>query len=117
MLEHPAFLQGIFSARGKGLTDPVPLSPRAIYRAPADKRVQTIYVRVGNASSELVTLLLTRQGALMRYFPVGAKGAIHVALAVQEDISPETTLEVLLAAPDGLEVSVVLDVGFMEVSS
>jgi hypothetical protein len=117
MLEKPVFLQGVFSAKGTGLTDPVSFTPRAVYRVSPDRRSQTIYFRVGNASSELVSLLLTRQGAVMRYFPVGAKDAIHVALAVQEDISPETTLEVLLAAPDGLDVSVVLDVGFMEISS
>jgi len=116
MLEKPVFLQGIFSATGKGLTESVPFTPRAMYRVSPDKRAQTIYVRLGNASSELVSVILTRQGAVMRYFPVGAKAAIHVALAVQEDISPETTLEVLLAAPDGLAVSIVLDIGFIEVS-
>jgi len=116
MLEKPVFLQGIFSATGKGFTDPVPFTPRAVYRVSPDRRSQTIYFRIGNASSELVSLVLTRQGAVMRYFPVGAKNAIHVALAVQEDISPDTAIEVLLAAPDGLDVSIVLDVGFMEVS-
>lgn len=52
----------------------------------------------------------------MRYFPVGAKSSIHVALAVIEDLSPGTTVEVLIAAPQGLKSSVVLDVGFMEIT-
>jgi hypothetical protein len=117
MLERPAFLQGLFSTRGKGATVPVALTPRATYRVPSDKRAQTVYFRAGNASSELITLVLMREGEVMRYFPIGARNAMHVALAVQEDLSPETTLEVLLAAPDGLVVPVVLDVGFMELSS
>ena len=34
----------------------------------------------------MIYLVLTRGGRPMRYFPVGAKGAIHVPLAVVEDI-------------------------------
>jgi hypothetical protein len=107
----------MFAGSGQGTAMPVPLTPRATYRVPTDKRAQTVYFRAGNASSELITLVLTRKGEVMRYFPIGAKSGMHVALAVLEDISPETTLEVLLAAPEGLMVPVVLDVGFMELSS
>ena len=32
-------------------------------------------------------------------FPVGARGAVHVPLAVVEDIFPETVLELHVAAP------------------
>jgi hypothetical protein len=63
----------------------------------------------------LISLVLTRRGEPMRYFPVGGKQALHVPLAVLEDVSPDTELEVLVAAPAALPVSVVLDVGFMEV--
>jgi hypothetical protein len=52
----------------------------------------------------------------MRYFPVGAKGAIHVPLAVLEDISPGSKVEILLAAPEGLKSTVLLDVGFVEIA-
>ena len=83
---------------------------------PADKRAQTIYFRAGNAAPELIALVLTRGGEPMRYFPVGARTRSHVALAVLEDLPPETELEVLVAAPSGVAVSVVLDIGFMEVS-
>jgi hypothetical protein len=107
----------MFTGSGQGMTVPVPLAPRATYRVPTDRRAQTVYFRAGNASSELITLVLTREREVMRYFPIGARSGTHVALAVQEDISPETTLEVLLAAPEGLMVPVVLDVGFMELSS
>jgi hypothetical protein len=50
----------------------------------------------------------------MRYFPLGAKGAIHVPLAVVEDLHPESSLEVLLAAPAGVSGTVVIDIGLME---
>ena len=52
----------------------------------------------------------------MRYFPVGAKGAIHVPLAVVEDLAPESRIEVLVAAPAGLASSVLVDAGFMEIA-
>jgi len=116
MLEKPSFLQGVFTATGQGLGAPTPLTPPARYSVPADKRAQTIYFRAGNAAPELIALVLTRGGEPMRYFPVGAKDAMHVALAVLEDLPPETELEVLVAAPSGVAVSVVLDIGFMEVS-
>jgi hypothetical protein len=116
MLERPAFIQGLFTSTGQGLDVPTPLTPRARYCVPADKRAQTIYFRAGNAAPELIALVLTRRGDPMRYFPVGARDAVHVALAVLEDISPATEIEVLVAAPAGLDVSVVLDIGFMEVS-
>jgi hypothetical protein len=99
MLERPAFLQGMYCTNGRGTAVPVPLAPRATYRVPSDRRAQTVYFRAGNASSELITLVLVREGAVMRYFPIGARSAMHVSLAVNEDISPDTTLEVLLAAP------------------
>jgi hypothetical protein len=116
MTEKPAFVQGFFSAIGKGFDRPAPLTPPAVYRVPGDRRAQTIYLRAGNAAAELVTFVLTRRGDPMRYFPVGAQQAMHVPLAVLEDLSPDTEVEVLVAAPAGISVSVVLDIGFMEVS-
>ena len=115
MLEKPAFIQGLYSFQGGGLANPVALSPAAVYKVPFDKRSQMIYLRAGNASPELIYLILVRGGVPMRYFPIGAKGAIHVPLAVVEDLSPETQLEVLAAGPKGSGNSVVLDIGFMEI--
>ena len=116
MLEKPAFIQGVFAFTGQGLDTALPLTPRAIYRVPRDKRAQTIYFRAGNAAPELVAFMLTRQGQTMRMFPVGARSGTHVPLAVLEDLSPESEIEIVAAAPPGLAVTVVLDVGFMEVS-
>jgi hypothetical protein len=116
MLEKPAFIQGLFTWEGHGLGSPAAFDPPVTYNVPADKRAQTIYFRAGNASSEMIYLVLTAGGGPMRYFPVGAKGAIHVPLAVVEDISPGTKVEILVAAPERLKSSVLLDIGFMEIA-
>ncbi len=116
MLEKPAFLQGLFSYEGRGLENPTGFQLPVTYLVPPDKRSQTIYFRAGNPSSEMIYLVLTRRGKPMRYFPVGAKGAIHVPLAVLEDIPAGSPLEVLVAAPDGLKSSALLDIGFMEIA-
>ena len=114
MLEKPAFIQGVFSFEGRGLASPVPFPTPAKYSVPPDKRSQTIYFRAGNSSDEMVYLVLMCNGQVRRYFPVGAKNAIHVPLAVLEDLQPGSAIEVLAAAPQGARVSIVLDAGFME---
>jgi hypothetical protein len=116
MTETPAFIQGFFAYQGHGLDRPTPFAPPVTYMVPADKRAQTIYFRAGNTAAEMIYLVLTKNGRFMRFFPVGAKGAIHVPLAVAEDLSPESRIEILIAAPDGLESTAVLDVGFMEIA-
>ena len=116
MLEKPAFIQGVFEFEGRGLKCPVSFPSPAIYQVPPDKRAQTIYFRAGNAAAEMIYLVLTRSGQAMRYFPVGAKGSIHVALAVLEDLSPGSAIEVLVAAPQGTKSALVLDVGFVEIA-
>ncbi len=114
MLEKPTFIQGIFAFEGKGLQSPQPFSPPITYKVPFDKRSQLIYFRAGSSSPEMVCFALVRDGKPVRYFPIAAKGATHVPLAVVEDMHPETQLEVLLAAPAGETGTVVLDIGMME---
>ena len=116
MNEKPAFIQGLYSYRGAGLACPIAFDPPVTYTVPADKRAQTVYFRAGNASPEMIYLVLTRNGAPMRFFPVGAEGAIHVALAVVEDLEPESRMEILVAAQKGAETAVVLDIGFLEIA-
>jgi hypothetical protein len=116
VLEKPAFIQGVFDFEGRGLGNPTSFPKPATYQVPPDKRAQTIYFRAGNAAAEMIYLVLTRDGKPMRYFPVGAKGSVHVALAVLEDISPGSAIELLVAAPPEVRSSVVLDVGFMEIA-
>ena len=116
MNEKPAFIQGLYSSKGAGLACPLAFDPPVAYTVPADKRAQTVYFRAGNASAELIYLVLARDGTPMRYFPVAAKGSMHVALAVLEDLEPGSRIEILLAAPKGGETTVVLDIGFMEIA-
>jgi hypothetical protein len=114
-LETSKFIQGVFSYTGAGLNRAVPLSPAIKYAVPFDKRTQLIYLRAGSSIDELVYLVLMRNERPMRYFPIGAKGAVHVPLAIVEDIDPEAQLELLIGAPEGASGSVLIDVGLVEV--
>lgn len=116
MLEKAAFIQGLFAFEGLGLDKPTAFAVRAVYQVPDDKRAQSVYFRAGNPSAEMICLLLTAGGRVMRYFPVGAKGATHVPLAVIEDISPGTEVEILVAGPAGMKSSVMIDAGFVEIN-
>lgn len=115
-MESPAFIQGLFYCDGKGLGHPRSFSPAVTYHVPSDKRAQLIYFRAGNSADEMIYLVFIAGARNMRYFPVGAKSALHVPLAVIEDLSPGTKVEILVAAPEGLKAAVLLDVGFMEIN-
>jgi len=111
----PQFLQGIYPFLGGGYEKLGPLSEKLVYTVPADKRTQLIYLRAGNSSAEMVYIVLMRDGVPMRYFPIGAKGAGHVPLAVVEDLFPETRLDVFFAAPTGAQGTLVIDIGLLEI--
>jgi hypothetical protein len=114
-LETSKFIQGVYGFNGAGLKQAVPLSPAIKYAVPFDKRTQLIYLRAGNSTDQLVYLVLMRNEQPMRYFPIGAKGAVHVPLAIVEDIDPEAQLELLIGAPEGVSGSVLIDMGLVEV--
>ena len=110
----PRFLQGIFPFTGAGMMTPKTLGELA-YRVPPDRHTQTIYLRAGNSCDSMITLVLMRDGKPMRYFPIGAKAAAHMPLAVVEDLEPDQKLEIYFAAPDGMQGAIVLDLGLMEI--
>lgn len=110
----PHFLTGVYGFTGNGLGTPSPLDGLA-YTVPADKRSQLIYFRGGNSAHSLVAVLLLRDGKPFRTFPIGAQAAMHVPLAVVEDLHPDTKLEVFVAAPQGVSGEIVLDIGLVEV--
>jgi assimilatory nitrate reductase catalytic subunit len=114
MLEKTTFLQGVFPFEGEGLTSPRPFSTTLKYEVPAGKVSQVVYALAGNSSAELIYLVLMWEGKPLRYFPVGGKAAIHVPLAVVDDMESGTSLEVLYAAPEGVTGTVVIDLGLME---
>jgi hypothetical protein len=109
------FVQGVQTFDGKGLLHPVSLGENFEYTVPSDRRSQLIYLRVGNSCDAMVYLVLERESKPMRYFPVGARGAIHVSLALTEDIFPDTKLELKIAAPLGVTGVAVVDMGLIEI--
>ncbi len=115
MISKPVFLQGIHAFEGTGVDKPAPLHADLTYTVPPGITAQPLYFRGGNSTDELITVVLVRDGAPMRYFPIGARAAVHVALTVVEDIEDGTTLELHLAASDGLAGTVVVDLGLVEV--
>ncbi|MEN4473015.1 molybdopterin oxidoreductase [Mycolicibacterium cosmeticum] len=111
----PRFLQGAFAFEGAGLDKPVLLDPSLSYVVPAGAVTQPVYFRGGNSTDELITVVLYRDGVPMRFFPIGAKGATHVALRVVEDLLGDTVLELHVAAPAGVTGTVVVDLGLVEI--
>jgi hypothetical protein len=111
----PRIVTGIFAFTGAGYGAPVVPEGLPSYSVPDDKRAQLIYLRAGNSTDEMVVLILLRNGAPMRLFPLGAKSGQHVSLAVIEDLFPDTKLDVQIAAPDGLSGMLALDMGLVEI--
>ncbi len=111
----PRFLNGAYAFEGKGYSAPALLDASLVYVVPADKRAQLIYLRGGNSSAELAYLALMTDGKPARTFPIGAKSAIHVPLAVVEDLQPDTKVEVYFGAAPGVSGTLVLDLGIIEI--
>ena len=109
------FLQGVFPVTGQGLDKLEQLDPSLAYAVPEGHRAQVLYVRGGNSSDELVVLVLVRDGVPMRWFPIGAKGDVHVPLRVVEDLPGGSVVTLHVAAPDGVTGELVVDLGLVEV--
>jgi len=110
----PRFLQGAYDFDGSGYHKPVPLDTSLRYVVPAGATTQPVYFRGGNSTKQMVSVVLYRDGVAMRYFPIAAKGATHVALRVVEDLLADTVLELYIAAPDGAKGTVIVDLGLVE---
>lgn len=117
MLEKPVFLQGLFPYEGAGLEEPRAFASSLSYKVPDDKRAQLVYFRGGNPANELVYVLFNRNSKPMRYFPIGARAATHVELAVVEDLEPGTVLDVFVGAPKAQAASLLLDIGLVEIAA
>jgi hypothetical protein len=109
------FLQGSFEFEGKGYHSPFLLDGSLSYVVPPGATTQPVYFRGGNSTSEMVSVILVRDSKPMRYFPIAAKGATHVALRVVEDLLADTVLEIFIAAPEGVSGTVIVDLGLVEV--
>jgi hypothetical protein len=56
------------------------------YTVPAGASTQSVYLRGGNSSKEMVYVVLVRDGAPMRYLPLAVNGSTHASLRVVEDL-------------------------------
>ena len=115
MISKPTFLQGVYAFQGAGMDKPAPLHADLTYSVPQGVTTQPLYFRGGNTTDELVSVVLVRDGVPMRWFPLGARSSAHVQLAVVEDLPDDTTLELHIAAREGLTGTVVVDLGLVEV--
>ncbi|MCZ2861240.1 molybdopterin oxidoreductase family protein [Blastococcus sp. VKM Ac-2987] len=111
----PRFLQGVFPITGEGLAKPGPVDPALRYTVPAGRTAQALYFRGGNATGELVYVLLVHDGEPMRWFPIGARADTHVPLRVVEDLVAGSVVELHAAAPEGVTGEIVVDLGLVEV--
>lgn len=114
MISRNHFLQGIYTFEGAGLDKPVAISDELGHVVPDGVVSQALYFRGGNSTDELIVVVLLRDGVPMRYFPIGAKGDVHVPLRVVEDIEGGSVIELALVAPLGLSGTVVVDLGLVE---
>jgi len=111
----PRFLQGVFPITGEGLAKPGPIDAALKYTVPNGQSAQALYFRGGNSTGELVYVLMLRDGEPMRWFPIGARGDVHVPLRVVEDLTGGTVVELHAAAPEGVAGELVIDLGLVEV--
>src|ERR1700737_2817403 len=111
----PRFLQGPFEFEGNGLDKPSLIDESLRYVVPAGAVTQPVYFRGGNPSKQMIAVVLFRDGKPMRYFPIAAKGATHVALRVVEDLLADTVLEIFIAAPEAVAGTVIVDLGLVEI--
>ncbi len=113
-LATPRFLQGVYPFAGRGFFEVGPLNDALSYIVPEGAQAEVIYFRAGNLSDDLIYLGLCVNGVPIRYFPVGPKADFHVPLSITETHPAGAKIEVGLAAPRGLNGSVVVDVGLLE---
>jgi len=110
----PRFLQAIRTFEGRGLDEYMALDPPLVYRVPEGREAECVYFRGGNSAAELICVVLTRDGAPMRLFPIGGRSGLHVPLRITESLLTETELELHVAAPPGVRGTVVVDLGILE---
>ena len=92
----------------------VPARPGLVYRCPRDREAQLVYFRGGQRSAHLIYVVIMRDGEPMRYFPIGAESATHVALRSSRTCSPTRASRSTSPRREGAG-QVVLDIGLVEI--
>jgi assimilatory nitrate reductase catalytic subunit len=104
----------VFAFIGQGLDRTSPVADELTYVVPPGHLAQTVYLRAGNSSDDLVCVVVRRDGRPWRYFPVGARADTHVPLRVVEDLDEGTRLDVHVGAREGAQGWIVVDLGLLE---
>jgi hypothetical protein len=107
----PVLLQIITDFEGRGLTAPMPIGLSYVVRD--GRTAGMFYFRGGSTVSGMVNVSILRDGKLMRYFPIAPNSAIHVSLAIVEELPERTRIEIH-AAGEG-SGTLILDIGYLEV--
>lgn len=106
-------LQKITAVEGKGLDSPEDLNLTYTVQQGCTAGVQ--YVLAGNTAEGMVNITLLKDGKVMRYFPVAAGDAVHVPLAIVDDLRPGTEVSVSVAGEGS--GTLILDIGTLEVNT
>ena len=69
----------------------------------------------GSITGGIINVTVLRSGPAMRYVPVAAGGAIHVPLAIVDELQSGTEITIAAAAEGWGKL--ILDVGFLEVNT
>jgi hypothetical protein len=107
----PILLQTITIFEGLGLDTPQSLNLK--YTVPKGRTAGMFYFRAGSTVSGMVNISVLRNGKLMRYFPIAANSAMHIPLAIVEELPGGTTIEIY-ASGEG-SGTLILDIGYLEV--
>src|SRR5215218_3030994 len=107
----PILLQVLATFEGHGLAAPQALG--LSYTVPKDRTAGMFYFRAGSTVAGMVNISVMRDSQLMRYFPVAPNSAIHVSLAIVEELPAGTQIDILAAAEGS--GTLILDIGYLEV--
>jgi len=107
----PVLLQTITTFEGSGLQNSHPIGLG--YTVPRGRTLGMLYFRGGSTVSGMVNITIMRNGRPMRYFPIASGSAIHVSLAIVEEMPENTQIEVY-AAGEG-SGTLILDIGYLEI--
>lgn len=106
-------LQTITDIEGQGLSSPETLNLTYTVSQGCTAGVQ--YVRAGSTVPGMVNITILKNGKAMRYVPVAAQSAIHVPLAIVDELRPGTEISVAVAAEGS--GTLILDIGILEVNT
>ncbi len=106
-------LQTIAEIEGEGLDSPQPLN--LSYAVPQGCTAGVQYVRSGSTVQGMANITLLQNGKVMRNVPVAAGGAMHVPLAIVDELRPGTEISISVAAEGSGKL--ILDLGILEVNT